>query len=55
MTPEYDGPKFDEKRLAELKQEVDILCKAVIEASRARLTFDDEPAAFASLMAKEGK
>lgn len=55
MTPEYDGPKFDDKRLAELKQEVEILCKAVLEASRARLAFDDEPAAFASLMAKEGK
>lgn len=55
MTPDYDGPEFDEKRLAELKQEVDILCKAVLEASRARLTFDDEPAAFAGLMAKEGK
>ena len=55
MTPDYDGPKFDDKRLAELKQEVDILCKAVLEASRARLAFDDEPAAFVSLMAKEGK
>lgn len=55
MTPDYDGPKFDDKRLAELKQEVDILCKAVLEASRARLAFDDEPAAFESLMAKEGK
>ncbi len=55
MTPDYDGPKFDEKRLAELKQEVDILCRAVLEASRTRLTFDDEPAAFASLMAREGK
>lgn len=55
MTPEYDGPEFDDKRLVELKQEVEILCKAVIEASRARLAFDDEPATFASLMAKEGK
>ncbi len=55
MTPDFDGPKFDDKRLAELKQEVDILCKAVLDASRARLTFDDEPAAFASLLAKEAK
>jgi len=55
MTPEFDGPKFDEKRLAELKEEVEILCKAVLDASRAHLTFDDDPAAFASVMAKEAK
>ena len=53
MTPTFDGPRFDEKRLAELKDEVDILCKAVLDASRARLTFDDDPAAFASIMARE--
>ncbi len=53
--PEFDGPKFDDKRLAELKEEVEILCKAVLDASRAHLTFDDDPAAFASLMAKEAK
>ncbi len=55
MTPEFDGPVFDDKRLAELKEEVEILCKAVLDASRARLAFDDEPAAFASLMAQEAK
>ena len=53
--PEFDGPSFDEKRLAELKEEVDILCKAVLDASRARLTFDDDPASFASVLAKEAK
>lgn len=55
MTAKSDGPTFDDKRLAELKEEVETLGKAVLEASRARLAFDDEPAAFASLMAKEGK
>ena len=37
------------------KEEVEILNKAVLDASRARLTFDDDPAAFASLLAKEAK
>jgi hypothetical protein len=55
MTPKFDGPEFDEKRLAELKEEVDILCKAVLDASRARLAFDDDPANFASLLAREAK
>lgn len=60
MTPKFDGlkfdgPKFDERRLAELKEEVEILNKAVLDASRARLTFDDDPAAFASLLAREAK
>ena len=53
--PEFDGPIFDEKRLAELKEEVEILNKAVLDASRAHLTFDDDPAAFASVMAKEAR
>jgi len=53
--PDFDGPKFDEKRLAELKEEVDILCKAVLDASRERLAFDDDPASFASVLAKETK
>jgi hypothetical protein len=60
MTPtfpgsKFDGPKFDDKRLAELKEEVETLSKAVLEASRARLTFDDDPANFASLLAREAK
>ena len=53
--PKFDGPKFDERRLAELKEEVEILNKAVLDAARARLAFDDDPAAFASLLAKEAK
>jgi hypothetical protein len=55
MTPKFDGPTFDDKRLAELKEEVDVLCKAVLDASRACLTFDDDPANFASLLAREAK
>jgi hypothetical protein len=47
------GPTFDDKRLAELKAEVEILTAAVAKASRERLTFDDEPAAFASVMERE--
>ncbi len=49
------GQNYDEKRLAEIAAEVAILNEAVLTAARARLTFDDEPAAFASLMAREAK
>lgn len=55
MTAKFDGPQFDDKRLAELKEEVEILSRSVLDASRARLTFDDDPAAFASLLAREAK
>ena len=47
--------KYDDKRLAELAAEVEILNDAVRKAAAAHLTFDDDPAAFASVMAKEGK
>ena len=47
------GMKYDDKRLAELAAEVEILNDAVRTAAAARLTFDDDPAAFASIMAKE--
>ena len=49
------GMKYYDKRLAELAAEVEILNDAVRKAAAARLTFDDEPAAFASLMAREAK
>ena len=55
MTPKFDGPKFDDKRLAEIAAEVEVLNDAVRKAAAARLTFDDEPAAFASLMEREAK
>ena len=43
------GMTYDDKRLAELAAEVEVLNDAVRKAA-AVLTFDDEPAAFASLM-----
>jgi len=49
------GMKYDEKRLAELAAEVEILNNAVRKAAAARLTFDDDPASFASVMAKEAR
>jgi hypothetical protein len=49
------GLKYDEKRLAELAVEVEILNEAVRKAAAQRLTFDDDPAAFASIMAKESR
>ena len=45
-----DHPKFDDKRLAEIRQEIEVLNAAVAGAAKERLGFDDEPAAFASLM-----
>ena len=49
------GMKYDDKRLAEIAAEVEVLNDAVRKAAAAHLTFDDEPAAFASLMAKEAR
>ena len=47
--------KYDERRLAELAAEVEVLNDAVRKAAAERLTFDDDPAAFASVMAKEAR
>ena len=41
------GLTYDDKRLAEIAAEVEVLNDAVRKAAEARLTFDDEPAAFA--------
>jgi len=49
------GLEYDDKRLAEIAAEVEVLNDAVRKAAAARLTFDDEPAAFASLMEKEAR
>ena len=49
------GMKYDDQRLAELATEVEILNDAVRKAAAHRLTFDDDPAAFASVMARESK
>jgi hypothetical protein len=48
------GLGYDDKRLAEIAAEVEVLNDAVRKAA-AVLTFDDEPAAFASLMEREAK
>ena len=52
---ELQGLRYDEERLAEIAAEVAVLNDAVRKAAASRLTFDDEPAAFASLMAREAK
>lgn len=49
------GLRYDDKRLAELAAEVEVLNDAVRRAAAERLTFDDEPAAFASLMQREAR
>ncbi|WP_428672598.1 hypothetical protein [Reyranella sp.] len=49
------GLKYDDKRLAEIAAEVEVLNDAVRKAAETRLTFDDDPAAFASIMAKEAR
>ncbi|WP_422030737.1 hypothetical protein [Reyranella sp.] len=49
------GMTYDDKRLAELAAEVEILNDAVRKAAAQRLTFDDDPAAFASVLAKASR
>ncbi|MGQ3297261.1 hypothetical protein [Reyranella sp.] len=49
------GMPYDDKRLAELAAEVEILNDAVRKAAAQRLTFDDDPAAFASVLAKAAR
>jgi hypothetical protein len=55
IAQELQGLSYDAQRLAEIAAEVVVLNDAVRKAAAARLTFDDEPAAFASLMAREAK
>ena len=50
-----DDPTFDAQRLAEIEAEVKTLTDVVRKAAAERLGFDDEPAAFASLMEREAK
>ena len=52
IAEQLQGLKYDEKRLAEIAAELAQLNDAVRRAADARLTFDDEPAAFASVMQK---
>lgn len=49
------GLKYDDSRLAELAAELQVLNDAVRKAAADRLSFDDEPAAFASLLAREAR
>ena len=49
------GLQYHDKRLEELAAEVQVLNDAVRKAAETRLTFDDEPAAFASLMEREAR
>jgi hypothetical protein len=55
IAQQLQGLTYDDKRLAEIAAEVEVLNAAVRKAAAVRLTFDDEPAAFASLMAQEAK
>ena len=55
IAAQLQGLDYDDKRLGEIAAELAVLNDAVRKAAAARLAFDDEPAAFASLMAKEGQ
>ena len=55
IAKQLQGLSYDDKRLAEIVAEVEVLNEAVRKASAARLAFDDDPAAFASVLAKEAK
>lgn len=55
IAKQMQGLSYDDKRLAEIAAEVAVLNDAVRKAAAARLTFDDEPASFASLLAREAK
>jgi hypothetical protein len=55
IASDLQGLGYDDKRLAEIAAEVAVLNDAVRKAAAARLTFDDDPAAFASLLAQEAK
>ena len=52
---QLQGLSYDDKRLAEIAAEVEILNDAVRKAAAARLPYDDEPAAFASVMERAAK
>ena len=52
---QLQGLTYDDKRLAEIAAEVEVLNEAVRKAGAQRLAFDDDPAAFASVLAKEAK
>jgi hypothetical protein len=55
IAKQMQGLTYDDKRLAEIAAEVEVLNDAVRKAAAARLTFDDDPAQFASLLARGAK
>ena len=55
LAKQLQGLTYDDKRLAEIAAEVEVLNEAVRKAANQRLTFDDDPAAFAGVLAKEAK
>ncbi|HET6223202.1 MAG TPA: hypothetical protein VFE11_13605 [Dongiaceae bacterium] len=55
IAKQLQGLTYDDERLAEIAAEVEVLNEAVRTAAARRLTFDDDPAAFASVLAKEAK
>ena len=55
IAKELQGLSYDDKRLAEIAAEVEVLNDAVRKAAAQRLTFDDDPAAFAAVLAKEAR
>ena len=55
IAADLQGLKYDDERLAEIAAELAVLNDAVRAAAAQRLTFDDEPAAFASVLAREAK
>lgn len=55
IAKQLQGLTYDDKRLAEIAAEVEVLNEAVRTAAAQRLAFDDDPAAFAGVLAKEAK
>ena len=55
IAKQLQGLTYDDKRLAEIAAEVEVLNEAVRKAANQHLAFDDDPAAFASVLAKEAK
>ena len=55
IAKQLQGLSYDDKRLAEIAAEVEVLNEAVRKAAAARLAFDDDPAAFASVLEREAK
>jgi hypothetical protein len=55
LAKQLQGLTYDDKRLAEIAAEVEVLNQAVRKAAAQHLAFDDDPAAFAGVLAKEAK